>query len=120
MAKNPVDGLYTLFENYGADLLKTPDPSIPATLTGIKTEDFLGGGVYVPVTGQDVIGNGVNYKLWTNIEAGMGQEDWIYDLTGTLSGSGLGIYGLSLPIPEPATMSLLVLGGLAVIRRRRK
>lgn len=119
IAKNPVDGLWTLFHDYGVDLLKTTDPSIPATRTGIKTEDFLGGGMYV-ANGKVICGNGVNYKLWTDIELGMGNENWIYDLSGTLAGSGLGIYGLSAAIPEPATLSLLVLGGLALVRRRRK
>jgi len=37
----------------------------------------------------------------------------------TFSGTGVDIKPVLVGIPEPATMSLLALGGLAMLRRRR-
>ena len=59
-----------------------------------------------------------------------GPQDWTtadYDLNGTIDVFDLAIlannYGWTVggaPVPEPATLGLIVLGALAVIRRRRR
>ncbi len=47
--------------------------------------------------------------------------NWIHrSWTGDPPTTGLPMYAMSEIIPEPATMSLLVLGGLAMLRRRRR
>ena len=37
----------------------------------------------------------------------------------TSTGGGLYVYGAALTVPEPASLSLLILGGLALLRRRK-
>jgi hypothetical protein len=54
---------------------------------------------------------GINTTTWT--------ATLLYDLSAQLPTSIISLDGLSEVVPEPATMSLLALGGLAIIRRRR-
>ncbi len=46
--------------------------------------------------------------------------DYIEDPSGSISAAFHLSPERGLPVPEPATMSLLALGGLAIIRKRRK
>ncbi len=76
------------------------------------------------IIGQDFAFNGVPVGLG---EFDAGTADWIHGritgtlLNGDLLDNGFYIYGDSrlVLVPEPATLSLLTLGGLAVFRRRR-
>lgn len=66
---------------------------------------------YDPFSGQMFgVGNHTNRLLALNTSTGAAT---------TLGDLGHSILGLGNPIPEPATLSLLAFGGLALIRRRR-
>ncbi len=62
------------------------------------------------------IWNGDSYELYTNLTEDVDYS--VYQGTGDLS--GYAVLTTGAVVPEPATMSLLALGGLSLLRRRKK
>jgi hypothetical protein len=78
-------------------------------------------------------GTGGGWSLWRDSVL-LGSGEWAHSVlynsnyevefgdesTGANAAAQISNFSLFSPVPEPATLSLLALGGLAVIRRRRK
>ncbi len=93
-------GMYALA--VGSD---TKDATAEA-LTGIADAGFGSDGPMTFAFGGEVVAAG-------DLVVGYDPDD------GNNKGNGLGVVAIA-PVPEPATMSLLAMGGLAVLRRRRR
>ncbi len=66
------------------------------------------------------VGAAGNGSIETFVDVTVTGTEVTYDVYNNSGGTWHRYEGWSEPIPEPATMSLLALGGLALIRRRRK
>ena len=98
----------------GVDVKLATGATAPADWSGVSTTKSF---EFAKGAGQANTDLGQDYELDSAVTA-----RWVYfDIT---SSYGDNRHGLSevrmVTVPEPATMSLLVLGGLAVLRRRRK
>jgi len=106
------------------------DPSNPAA-TGVRTGrnsgmDYYQGGAFLS-NDQFVATHGTNWGFYYDDEDNLvnGGQTLQYNFTG-LTGNGVyalsQVYGTALPdlVPEPATMGLLVFGGLGVLLRKRR
>jgi len=92
------DVCFTLFAELGGDSPQTDLHAVTLNFTALAVTDSTL--VTIPATRP---GSMPTCVAWQG-----------EDITGTLTGADIQI------IPEPASLSLLVLGGLAVIRRRRR
>lgn len=86
------DSLFFNFPDHAASYVSSPTPQLTCTIRIVTTEDL-----------SDEIANG-----------GLG---WVYD--DGWGGNRVSVLEM-FPVPEPATMSLLAIGGIAALIRRRK
>ena len=106
-----------------------------ATVIGKGTMDdftLIDAGTFIPAPLPSVI-NGLIFSATYNGDGYDGPNKFDFNGVGESSGNlvfgpepatatwtGITVFGQTPPVPEPATMSLLALGGLAILRRRRK
>ena len=87
------DSLFFDFPDHAASYVSNPTPQLTSTIRLVTTEDL-----------SDEIANG-----------GLG---WVYD--DGWGGNRVSVLKMSEAIPEPATLSLLAIGGVAALIRRKK
>ena len=131
-----VGGPYTLIELTNGTLSGSfANINLPATITGsVSATAGVGSDVILTVTAVagpgDATGEGdVDIVDLDIVGANWGKSDMSWD-EGSFDGDGavdivdldiLGAnWGSSAPIPEPATMALLAMGAVAVLRKRRR
>jgi len=99
----------------------TPAFAEPVVFTSGVYQDWSNDGKWTPYDPQTVNFNGVEamavkFEILSNIYSNNFKtpED---DVNATIAGVG-GVQFFGTPVPEPATMTLLALGGLAMLRRK--
>jgi hypothetical protein len=84
----------------------------------------VGFGVFETISGEDFL---TSIAFVSNVSDLIGDVSFVsnfepvvpYSVSGTFTGTARGLYAYDFMIPEPATMTLLSLGGLTVLRRRK-
>jgi probable HAF family extracellular repeat protein len=134
-------------DTYAADINNSGQVIYASTLWDNGSSTTLDGNLYAlnelgQVVGSATVGSGQHAMIWTNTpehtrtdlntlippDSGWAYLAEAYDINdsgqivgyGRLVGSNFDRAFLLTPVPEPASLSLLALAGLAILRRRRR
>ena len=93
--------------------------TLTAYIDGTQVGSYTSGltNVDIATPGQDYM---IGRRESGNVLNGNLDEMWVFDQALTVDEIGNLITGNNIVVPEPATMSLLALGGIAMLRRKRK